>query len=103
MLSKGHQILAANWRCGSLEVDLISQVENIIVFSEVKTRMYNAMVDPAEGVNRTKQKQIMRAAERYMENQPDHLECRFDIIAVSYKGNSYMVEHLEDAYRHFMK
>ena len=34
----GHEILAQNYRFSRAEVDIISKEENIIVFTEVKTR-----------------------------------------------------------------
>ena len=38
LISKGHAILARNYRCEKSEVDIISVIGGTIVFTEVKTR-----------------------------------------------------------------
>ena len=35
---KGYKILARNWRCGHLEVDIIAETDDYLVIVEVKTR-----------------------------------------------------------------
>ena len=39
---KGYKILARNWRCGHLEVDIIAETDDYLVIVEVKTRKRSA-------------------------------------------------------------
>ena len=96
--SSGHSILKQNWKYQKAEVDIISAKDNLIVVTEVKTRVEDYLVDPAKAVTLKKQKQIVKAANAYIvENDLDN-EVRFDIIAVVFNHTKVEIEHIEDAF-----
>ena len=81
---QGYQIVEHNFRCRSGEIDLIGRDGPYLVFIEVKYRSSGKSGDPAEAVDKRKQKRIVNAARYYLythgygENTP----CRFDVAAI---------------------
>ncbi|UYQ95097.1 YraN family protein [Chitinophaga horti] len=96
---KGHRVLHTNWRWGKKEIDIISEHERLIIFTEVKTRSSSLFGWPEEAVDVHKSDLLQRAASRYLE-QYDHepLDIRFDIIAITFSSEeNYELLHLVDA------
>ena len=91
-------ILETNWRYKHQEVDIIAINEPFIVFIEVKTRSNNAFGLPYEAVSEKKQKLLIDAAEKYIEQKDIFKEVRFDIISIERKENKYHVDHMQDAF-----
>ncbi len=98
LIEKGYKILNRNWKCGQKEIDIIAENDNYIVFVEVKTRKDDYYLHPRDAVTTQKQKMIIYAAESYLKIYNIDKECRFDIISVISEGNSFTVEHIEDAF-----
>lgn len=99
--SKGYRILAVNWRFKHLEIDIISQIKDVLVFVEVKSRGSDVFGTPESFVNKAKQQKLIRAAHEYIKQNDIQLECRFDIVAVTVSGNK--TEHIEQAFYPAMK
>lgn len=96
---KGYHILEKNWRKGYLEVDIIALDKNLLVFVEVKTRADLSHGAPEEAVTRKKEKQLMDAAEAYLEQKGMENEVRFDIIAVwESDTQAPRIRHIEEAF-----
>lgn len=100
--SKGHTILSRNWRSGHLEVDIISFDADGIHFVEVKTRCRNIQAPPQMSVDRHKQRNITNAALRFLKTKEgipfgEH-ECHFDIVAVTFEGDTFTTEWFPQAY-----
>ena len=81
ILSLGFKILERNWRFRKMEIDLIAQDKNQLVFLEVKTRANDKFGKPFEFVSLKKQKLIARGANFYLEKKKLFTEARFDIIS----------------------
>ena len=47
-----YAILEANWQAGHLEIDIIAQNDDTVVFCEVKTRKKRLLVEPEAAVNK---------------------------------------------------
>ena len=97
LVKKGYQILEKNYRWGRGEIDIICKERNRIIFVEVKTRKNLNFGDPVEAVDRRKQRQIVKIAERYLVEKRlyDKIDCRFDVITLI----ENKIEHIEDAFR----
>ncbi len=95
---KGYKILATNWRYKKLEIDIIGENDDFIVFFEVKSRTNDAFGDPEMFVTRKKQKFLITAADRYLQEGMIEKEARFDIIAVLQINNKLTLKHLEGAF-----
>lgn len=96
--NKKHEILSTNYRFGRNEIDIISQCENEIVFTEVKTRNSLFFGSPAEAVSRPKQRQIINVANQYIQKEDVNLEVRFDVIGIILNSNQKEIEHIENAF-----
>lgn len=100
MADKGYRIVARNWRYSHLEIDLIAENDDEIVFVEVKTRtqLFGGK-EPYEAVNNDKQRKLMRAINAYIQINNETKIPRFDIIGIYITaGKVEKVEHLENVY-----
>ena len=101
MLRKaGWRILARNWRQGRLELDLVCEDGEDLVFVEVRTRDAHGMVSPAESVSRAKQRTLARAAGAYLAaHDAWDRSCRFDVICVT-ADDTLNLEHIRHAFEY---
>lgn len=98
--NKGHEILTRNYRYSHAEIDIISKSENIIVFSEVKTRASNQFGFPEEFVSNKQVRLIKEAAEEFLYRNKIDSEVRFDILSIIISPNKTTIKHIEDAFFH---
>ncbi len=97
--NKGYRIIVRNWRHGRAEVDLIAEIDNTLVFVEVKTRSSTYFGQPDEFVGPKKEQQLATAACAYMDQVRYQGEIRFDIIAIIIPVKATPeVNHIQDAF-----
>lgn len=96
--AKKYEILAKNWRSSHQEIDLIAQKNNTTIFIEVKTRKNHFFGFPEFAVDEKKQKHLAKAAQKFLEKNPQKGEIRFDIIAITLDSNPVEIKHFEDAF-----
>lgn len=81
--SRGYAILAENFQTREGELDLIAELKGQLIFVEVKTRLTDKYGLPEEAVSSAKLEKMQAAAAEYLsQNQVNHENYRFDIIAV---------------------
>jgi putative endonuclease len=95
---KGYTILDTNWRNKNLEVDIIALDKKTLVITEVKSRSGKIVGEVEEWVNKQKQKNLIKAANIYLEEKQLDYEIRFDIITVIFSATGAVVNHIEDAF-----
>ena len=102
LISKGYTILERNWRAGKQEIDIISLDRDGIHFVEVKSRTAPVQGEPEEAVNPAKQRNIVKAARRFMtlkgNELSDNLEIWFDIAAVTFDGGDVRLNYFPGAF-----
>ncbi len=98
MTQKGYCVRDLNWRYHHLEIDLVVENNDFIVFVEVKTRSSLYFARPEEAVGFRKMLNLSRAAEAYMAQKKLDKDFRFDILAIVVIGNSYHFKHIEDSF-----
>ncbi len=99
---QGLRILERNWRHGRLELDIIAEDGDILVFIEVKTRQMCGKTSPVEGITAHKRASFLRAVKSWLSlhdawNRP----CRFDVAGVLYDAQdqtSLQVEYYDNAF-----
>ena len=96
---KGYKIRHRNWKSGKLEVDIIAENNDYMVFAEVKTRTEGFYGKISDLVPTEKQKLLVRAADSYIRIYDINKESRFDVIIIVANGKSIEIkEHIEDAF-----
>ncbi len=99
----GYKVIKRNYSSRFGEIDIISEKQGFIVFTEVKARRQNSMVSPLEAVDTAKAQRIMLTAEEYIIKTYCELQPRFDIaeVTVTEKPNgemSYSLHYIENAF-----
>ncbi|OEU62619.1 MAG: YraN family protein [Desulfuromonadales bacterium C00003094] len=95
----GMKIVARNLSTPVGEIDIIARKGKILIFAEVKTRRSSAYGAPQEAVGAAKQRQILRAASWYLNDQGwQDLQPRFDVLAVQVVDDQAQIEHITDAF-----
>jgi len=76
-------VLARNVRYPNGEIDIVAQDGATTVFVEVKWRRNDALGTPAEAVTRKKRDRVIRAARRWLVENPGRSRAvRFDVVAI---------------------
>ncbi len=97
--SKGYSILYRNWRSGKFELDIIAENEEYLVVVEVKSRKEGYLLHPIDSVGKSKMRNIILAAEKYIFANDVQKETRFDVISVVVRPQGqFRIEHIEDAF-----
>ena len=99
---KGFKFIEHNWRMGHLEVDLIAENKQMIVFAEVKART-TTFGDklPEEYVDENKKRRMIAAANAYAKHTRTVKALRFDIIGILVDAQTNEITyrgHWEDAF-----
>lgn len=97
---KGYTIVARNFRIRSAEIDIIAQIDDVIIFVEVKARSSIRHGLPVEAVNVRKQKKIIEAASVFLQDEKFcECACRFDVVEVYLRGEHVEeLNHIENAF-----
>ena len=89
----GWRILDRNWRSGHLELDIVAEDNDVLVFVEVKTRSKHGMQRPYEALNAVKKERLQRAAQAWLaEHDAWDRACRFDLVCVAAEDGTYQTE-----------
>lgn len=97
LVSKGYAIVQTNAYVGNVEVDIIAQCHNRVIFVEVKTRK-EGHLDDDFALDRRKLQRIARAADLYIRSRNLPHEAQIDAVLVTNApdGSVVGVTHLED-------
>ena len=94
---RGMKLLERNYRAGRMELDLILQDGDVIVFVEVKARSSDRYGLGREAVNAVKQQHLRQAALAYLAARGwMERPARFDVAEVDL--NTGTVTHIRDAF-----
>jgi len=99
LLEQGYRLLERNYHWGHLEIDLIMVDGDFIVFVEVKTRKNSNFGEPESFVNLQKQRNIIRAANGYVNKMGIGKEVRFDVVSVIVDEGPSSIKHLKDCFK----
>ena len=103
LISKGAKILARNYTIRGGEIDLIAELNETILFVEVKLRKSAQFAKALEYVDRRKQDRIRTTAEMYLSQNPTELQPRFDVIEIyapeGMETTHPEIYHMEDAFQ----
>lgn len=97
LIKKGYRIKHRNYRFAKAEIDIIAETDEWLVMVEVKARTNDAFGRPEEFVSRAKQKHLIRAANKYIEEYPSQKDIRFDIISILMEP-TFQITHITEAF-----
>lgn len=97
--SQHYSIVERNWHFYHLEVDLIVENDDCLVFCEVKTRSSTVFGDPETFVTPEKQRHIIKAANAYVKMKNVVKEVRCDIVSIVICGDKHQLHFLPDAFK----
>lgn len=99
LAKQGYKIKHTNWRKYKCEVDIIAFHEEFLVFVEVKTRTSTEFGDPRDAVTAKKRRELLNAANYYIDDHPLNIEIQFDIVEVLLMPNQKpKINHISDAF-----
>lgn len=97
LLVNGYTLAAEDLRVGRVEVDIIAFKGQSVCFVEVKTRSTD-FVDPADAVDKKKQRRMVRAADSWVRSNKIPHDPQFDLILITGTPEAYTLEHIPDAF-----
>lgn len=99
---RGYQIIDRNVRLLRCEVDVVAQLNDVIIFVEVKARSNESFGKGFEHVTPQKQKRLIRFAQLYVnQHKLQNLLMRFDVISITLdpvSGKARKIEHYANAF-----
>jgi|SRR5699024_2753400 len=102
LIKNGFEIIVRNYKYDRAELDVIAESpEGILVFVEVKTRHTDFFGDPEGFVSSSKIKQLLKAADGYLQENEWKGDARFDIIGIIKNKNEERLKHVKDAFYFF--
>lgn len=96
--ANGYRILHTNWFYNRKELDIVALKNSTLTVFEVKTRFNNSWEEPKDAVKMRKQRNIIDAADAYVQQYDLNFEVQFDVISLTYNGKNYKLEHIPDAF-----
>ncbi len=97
LVSKNFIIHETNYKIKNGEIDIIAELDEELVFVEVKARTSLRYGYPSEAVNYKKQKKIINVAKYYiLINNLSHKNIRFDVIEIYL--NDKKIKHIPNAF-----
>lgn len=98
LISKGYKLLKQNYRFKNAEIDIVCIKDGQLIITEVKTRNTAEIGEPYEAVGRSKQRQIIRVSNKFLEEFKLDLHVRFDVISIVHNSFRTDLNHIEDAF-----
>jgi Holliday junction resolvase-like predicted endonuclease len=81
----GHKVIARNWKTKWCEIDIISQLDDVLYFTEVKYRHNGSGLD---AITPKKLTQMRFAADLYLKDYPG---ASAQLAAIAVSGDNYEV------------
>lgn len=94
----GYKLIAQNWRTGHYEVDIIAEKNTILHFVEVKTLTSSRFGYPEAKAGKAKIRNMIRAAEVYVQQHPHWKKIRFDILSITLGNGDAQCYWIEDVF-----
>lgn len=98
LVKQQFNILCRNYRWKKAEIDIICEKEGLLIIVEVKTRATAIFGEPYQAVTRSKQRQLIKATNQYIQENDSELEVRFDVVSIIHNQYRTELEHIEGAF-----
>ncbi len=98
LLEQGYKIRDVNWRTGNMELDIVAENAEWLVVVEVKTRASVEHSHPADAITNDRIRRLVNATHNYIMRYDIDKDPRFDLIFLIQHGDTFELEHIEDAF-----
>jgi putative endonuclease len=98
---QGYSILDVNWRYQHKEIDIVAEYNDELHIVEVKTRTSAMWQSIDEIVGATKQKNMIAAADAYIQLNNINKDVVFDIVYILQTGGKKHIELICDAFHSY--
>lgn len=98
LIKNGYAIVERNYRWKNAEIDIICKKDNQLVIVEVKTRNSSVFGEPYKSVSLSKQRQIVKVANKFIVDQDVDLDVRFDVFSIVINKSTEKVQHIQNAF-----
>lgn len=98
LVNKGFDIVERNYKWKNSEIDIICKKDNLLIVVEVKTRNSIVLGEPYLSVTRSKQRQIIKVTNRFIEQNNVQEEVQFDVVSIILNQYQTKIEHIENAF-----
>lgn len=99
LLHQGYRIIVRNFYTRYGELDIIAMHDNILVFTEVRTRRGTSYGSPEESITPRKIEHLRKAALVYLGScRLSYREIRFDVIAIRISADNTHINHIPGAF-----
>ena len=96
---QGFEIVERNARVGHLELDVIARSGRLLVFCEVRARVSDLVMTPAQSITPKKVRRIRRAAVLWLKRSTLRgMSVRFDVASVLFDVPDGRLNYLEGAF-----
>ena len=97
---EGLQLVERNFRVREGEIDLVFREAETLVFVEVRSSGMRYLKSPGESILAPKRRKVVRAAEAYLRMRNlHHVDVRFDVVEVQFRGERAYRRWTRDAFR----
>lgn len=96
----GYEIVERNMRTTYGEIDLVTRLNGVTIFVEVKTRANTHFGNPEESITTTKRQHLIEASQTILQKHPElDGDWRIDVIAIQKlkSADKPLIEHFENA------
>ncbi len=96
LLDRGYSVVSRNYQTRQGEIDIVAKdLDNTIVFVEVKTARSLTRGNPLYRVTPTKQKKLVYMARKFIQQHKlQNRPCRFDVVSIV----NGTVDHIRNAF-----
>ena len=95
---RGMTLIARNWRSGHYELDLVMEWDDSIRIVEVKSLMESDGFDPTTNMTAQKCHRLVRAARRFLAENPSDKEICFDVVTVLFGDSAPQITYIPSAF-----
>ncbi len=98
IVKKQMVLMESNYRWKHQEIDLIAMDRSDLVIIEVKTRKHRSYGAPEKSITKSKQRNLIKAANAYVQERQLNLDVRFDVISIIHNSHETHIDHIQNAF-----
>lgn len=98
LLENGFTIRHTNWQLGQKELDIVAEKRGILHFVEVRSLSSTAIMEPYQSIGKQKQRNLIWAANAYIDKLGLDMEAQFDIVSLVRTAGGITIDYIPNAF-----